>query len=435
MYKLIEAVAQKLHLPSWWIQAIAVEYTDCREFATRDEIWTFNFDRVSEEDLVRAVETQRVVVYETVIHNIHQAVFVNRTIQRLVSNVPVPVVSEPDDAIAEGPISDYCFVFGANSLETWDPKLSFSQYFQVRDEDGFWQWHIADFITVAGRNYGKWVSSEVDLQPLDQIHEKLAQLRNPVIKLGEPGHQDFKLRVEAFYRWLNEVRKPILRTLEDVHVAKRSARPNFLKVTKGVPPLLSRFESCTVRNKEIYSKFFAAPVFFRASREHALRAQQIVRSAKDDMELVSKLDELYMERATAIILGVACLEAFINAAGYEYFASLWSEIEQLSVVAKWRLFLTLKGKESFFKPSQQPYQFFIELKNSRNYLVHYKTEYEKVRPFRGKLATRAEYYGMREQLVHDLPIRLPELIRELCQAADIPVPTWLEPHPGLGWLA
>lgn len=434
MYKVIEAVAKSTYLPAWWVEAIAIEYTDCREFATRNEIWTFNFDRVSQASLEQAVQSHRTIVQGPVIHNIHKAVFSDRTLLGLISNIPVPIVLEPDDAIAEGPISDYSFNFNPNPIDVWDPKLNFDRYFQVRDSDGLWQWHVADFVSVEGRSYGKWVSSEVDLEPLDQIHERLASLRNPVIKPCEPGHADFKSKVESFYQWLDEIRRPVLLALADVHAARRSARQDLSKATKGIPPILSRFESFTVRNNEIYSRFFAAPVFFSASREHAIRAETLASSVKGDRELVQKLDELYQERATAIIIGVACLEAFINSVGFEHFPKVWTHIEKLSVLDKWQLFLVLKDQGSLFARDKQPYQFLVELMYSRNYLVHFKTEYNKVKPCGNRLASHVEYHWMPRKLVRDLPVRLPQLIKDFCQATGVPVPTWLTPHPGLGWL-
>lgn len=407
MHKLIETVAQKMGLPEWWVEAVAIEYTDCREFAARDEIWTFNFARVSPKTLEEAVQSHRVVVYGVIWHNVHADVFRQRAIERLVSAIPVPLVKEPDDAIAEGPISDYHFPFLANPIDVWDPKLNSSTHFQVLDESQLWQWRIAEFVPIEGRKYGKWISSEVDLEPLDQIHERLASLRNPVIKPGELGHADFKLKVENFYQWLDQIRQPMLHALEDVHHAKRSGQASLSKVTKGVPPLFSRFEMFTARNSEIYTRFFAAPVFFRAARQHALHAEELAVSAHSDWELVAKLDEVYQERASAIILGSACLEAFINSIGFEHFASFWNRVEQLPITAKWQLFLVLNGK----------------------------SDYHKAKWFGKRIATRAEYHDMPRQLVRDLPARLEQLIKELCQATGIPTPTWLTPQPQLGWLS
>lgn len=434
MAEVIKAVAQRMGLPEWWVEAVAIEYTDCRDFATRNEIWTFNFDRVTQADLEEAVRSRHVVVYGTICHNIHIDVFRHRTIQRLASNIPVPLVKEPNDALAEGPISEYHFPFLGNPIDVWDPKLDFSTRFQVLDEGQLWQWCVAEFVPVEGRNYGKWMSSDVDLEPLDQIHERLSSLRNPVVEPGEAGHAGFRLKVEEFYRWLDEIRQPILCRLEGVHHAKRVSQRDSSKITKRIPPLLSRFETFTVRDGEIYTSLFAAPVFFRAARQHALRAEELVSSARGGSELIAKLDEVYQERAIAIILGSACLEAFINSVGFEHFPNIWSQIEQMPMEVKYQVFLVLKGKGNLFKTDQLPYQFLNQLKNSRNSLMHFKSGYHKVKKSGKSVVTRTEYHDMPRQLVRDLPDHLHRLIKELCQETGIPVPKWLTPQPQLGWL-
>ena len=94
MHEVIEAVAKKMRLPYWWVKAIAIEYTECRDYATRDEIWTFNFDKLSEYNLEQAVRSHHVVVYGTLIHNVHADVWSSRTIERLVSDIPVKLAEE-----------------------------------------------------------------------------------------------------------------------------------------------------------------------------------------------------------------------------------------------------------------------------------------------------------------------------------------------------
>ena len=433
MHEIIEAVAQKMKLPSWWVEAITIEYTDCREYATRDEIWTFNFYKLSEYDIEEAVRSHRVVVYGTLMHNVLADVWSARLIERMVSDIPVRLTEEHDDVIAEGLVSDYNFPFIRNPIDVWDPKLSFSSHFQVLDDGHFWQWHIADFVTVEGRNYGKWVSSEIDLESLDQIREKLVSLRNPVIKHGEPGHADFKTDVERFYQWLDKLRRPLLSVLEDIHVKKRHTQVKFPKVTNCELPQLSRFESFTVRDGEIYTKFFAEPVFFRACRQHAIKAEELAASMEGDQGLVEKLDEIYQERANAIILGAACLEAFINGLGFENFPDLWKNVEKLSVEAKWQLYLTLNGKGDLFNRGREPYQSLTQLIKSRNSMMHFKGRYKKVRQITNGAITHTEI-DLPRDFVRDLPIRLERLIRELCEATTSPIPTWLTPKPNLGWM-
>jgi len=428
VHRVIKTVAEKMNLPYWWVEAIAIEYTQCREYATRDEIWTFNFDKLSEGDLEKAVRSHRVVVYGILMHNVLATVWSSRTIERLVSDIPVRLVEEPNDVIAEGPVSDYHFPFLGNPIDVWDPKLDFSSHFQVLDEGQLWQWKIAEFVPVEGRKYGKWISSEIDLEPLDQVHEKLASLRNPVIKPREPGHADFKVRVEQFYHWLDELRHPILSALEEIH-ARRRAQASFSKVTKSEPPLISRFETFTVRDSEFYTKFFAEPVFFRGCRQHAAKAEELATSVKDNKELVAKLDEIYQERASAIILGAACAEAFINGLGFEQFPDLWKNIEKISLNAKWQLYLELKGKGDVFDPSREPYQSLAQLARSRNSLVHFKRLYQKVHRISNREVTHLELVLPRN-FVRYLPSRLEQLIRELCEVTNLQIPPWLTPKTG-----
>jgi hypothetical protein len=430
VHQVIKAIAEKMKLPYWWVQAIAIEYTDCREYATRDEVWTFNLDKVSGRDLEEAVRSNRVVVFGTLVHNVLEIVWSSRTIERLVSDIPAQLAEEFSDVFAEGPVSNYHFPFLGNPLDVWDPKLDFSSHFQVLDEGQLWQWRIAEFVPVQGRTCGKWISSEIDLEPLDKVHEKLASLRNPVIKPGEPGHADFEADVKRFYDWLDEVRRPILSALEDVHV-KRRIQASFSKVTRGKPPLLSRFEMFTVRDGQFYTKALAEPVFFRGCRQHATRAEEAAASVKDDRDLVSRLDEVYQERAGAIIMGTTCAEAFINAVGFERFPDLWKGVERISLKAKWRLYLELVGKGNRFDPSREPHKSLAQLIRSRNFLVHFKRRYSKVKPIESRVVTDLELHLPRS-FVRDLPKRLDQLIRELCEAASLPVPPWLTPEAGWG---
>lgn len=155
MSGLVESVAHKTGLPQWWVEAIAIEYTDCREYAGEEDIWGFNFEKVAEDELMNAVHSQKVVISRGVIfHNVLEEVVITRGIERFVSNVPVPLPKELEDLIPEGPISSYHFPFGVNSIDEWDPKLSLYDYFQVFDDEQIWQWRFAKFTKVKGRQYG-----------------------------------------------------------------------------------------------------------------------------------------------------------------------------------------------------------------------------------------------------------------------------------------
>ncbi len=419
-----------MKLPYWWVEAIAVEYTACREFATRDEIWTFNFDKLTESDLIKALETHRVVIYFPLVHNVLPDVFGARTLERMFSGIPVGLCAEHNDAIPEGLVSDRHFPFYLNPLDIWDTKLSLLDHFQVYDDGKFWQWRFAKFVVAEGHNYGKTLSDEVDLEAFDMVQDKLAVLRNPVIKPGESGHAEFKMKVEDFYRWLDDLRSPILSALERLHYKKRHSRSSFPKVTNCEPPLLSRFESFTIRDGCFHTRFLGEAIFFRGCRQHAIKAEEL---AQEEGSSIMKLDEVYQERANAIVLGAACLEAFINHLGYDTFAKYWDSVEKLSLTDKWKIYLALAGKGDKFNSGKEPYQSLSKLRKSRDLIMHSKSLFQKVTQNKNKTFTHTEI-DMPRKFVHELPSRIEDLIRELCEATELSIPVWLTPMPNLGWM-
>ncbi|HTX60972.1 MAG TPA: hypothetical protein VMC48_01565 [Methanobacterium sp.] len=219
MNKNIFVVSSRLGLPYWWVESVAIEYLECREFAGGDEIWTFNFELVSETELVKAAESERVVVSGPLIH---YPQFDRKSMLKSLEKYFMG--REDDDAgehIVEGLCSKDDFPEGVEFLEFWDPKISFSEYFQVYDEGNFWQWKVAELIPIKGETYGKWTSSEIDLTIINNMDLKLGEIRNNIIKPGEYGHSEFKHKVEDFYGQLDKIRADILSKLWKIHQKRK----------------------------------------------------------------------------------------------------------------------------------------------------------------------------------------------------------------------
>jgi hypothetical protein len=425
MNSLIKEVSDELGIPSWWVAAIAIEYTDCREYAAFDDIWSFNFNKLQKEDLISAIHANKVVISHGILmHNVLEDVFRTRGIELLVSNVPVPLPKEACDLIPEGPVSDYHFVFQTNSIERWDPKLSLSEYFQVLDDKQLWQWHFAEFTKVEGRNYGKWISQEIDIELFDMVYDRLAVLRNNRVRPGEPGHEQFRKKVEEFYKWLDSIRKPILDNLYQLHLQKRKTCLNKNKVTSVVPPKLSRFEQFTVRDGEFYTTFYAEPVFYRGLIKHVKEAESIFSSAKNNLELVPKLDLIYEERIIAIILGASCIEAFINTIGYDKYPDIWDGVEKLTPIEKCKLCMKLEDQGNLFDAGKEPYQTISRLYTIRNQLVHYKRECKKIKTQGDRTLSYLEFMLDRDY-INKLPEHIKEFFIELCNATNYKIPNWL----------
>ena len=414
--------AESAGVPAWWQTAIAIEYLDCRDYAGPEEIWVFNFDRLRPGEMRRAIKERKVVTHGTIFHNVHEFTLRTRAVGRFVSPVPVTLSVTQEDAVPEGPVSPYHFPFLGNPVSVWDPKLDLSPHFQVLENGRLWQWKFAEFIKVEGRNHSKWVSDEVDLDALDELHPRLGELRNSPVRPGQPGHQDFVEEVRKFYAWVETIRAPIREKLWDLHREKKKRLKGQGKVVAYVPPILSQFEDFTVRNGEIFTRFHAEPVFFRAMVKHCRRAKELSTAPN------SHLDEIYEERLQTVVNAAACLEAFVNVVGSDR-VSNWERYETLQPEAKWHLCFLTHGKSDAFDAGREPYQTFGKIVDLRNRWLHYKKPFERSRIASGTTVTWLEA-KMGHPFVEILPERVKQLIEELCGAIEYPLPPWLRSAPG-----
>ncbi len=434
MSDIIERVSDKLKIPRWWVKAIAIEYTECRDYVTRDKIWTFNFNKITQEELEKAVSEHKVILHDFLFHNVHPAVLQNRMIDRMAGGVTVPLAEHSADVIPEGLVSKHYIPFQANPINVEDPKLGFSTHCQVFDNGHLYQWEIAKFVHVEGRRYGKFTSDYVNLEPFEEMQSKLRDLMNNFVKPSEIGHEGYKARVEAYYKQLDDIRRPILKELLQVHHKKLASVGEHSKVPKYQPSILSHFERFTVKNNDIQTKLYAEPIFYRGCWYHAKRAEKLYSSLRKDHETVDKLDLVYQERATAIILGVACFEAFINGLGFDNYPEIWKHIEQISIMKKCSIYFELSGKDSsLFNTGIEPYLSLKELIKKRDELIHFKRKYHPISHEISGVKTHIEKL-LPHEFIRIFPEKLKESIERFCRDNDLNVPNWLVPQPNLQWM-
>lgn len=427
MTEVLENVSKKLNLPSWWVGAIALEYMDCREFADNNRIWTFNFDKISEDELEKKIKSKKIVVFKQIIHNVHESVYGSRHIDYWTGHGFVQICENDDDLIPEGEISKYCFASYSAELSTAnDPKLDFSTHFQVLDNGHLYQWRIAKKLNE------KWYSSEIDLEPLNEIKKELRSLY-PVKNPEDPDYLEYKDKVVKFYQKLGQLRKEILLKLENIHYEKLKNVKNFTKTTFCEPPILSRFERFTVVDNKYYTKFYAESVFYQVCLQHCIQAQNLEANINSDSCIVDKLDAIYQERAIAIIMSAACFEAFLNKLGFEKFPEKWKSLRgSLSIEEKLRQYYIYNNK-SLSNQHEEPFKSLFRIFKVRNSLMHYnslsyyKGEYQVAKIENGKVITHTEL-DLSKELVRSIPNILADSIKEICKVSSIPnPPPWLNP--------
>jgi hypothetical protein len=128
--EVISEIARIQGVPEWWVEAIAVEYTDCRRLAAGNAIWEFDFQKVGPRALEEALRSHRVVVFGRLIHNVRREVWAARAVLRSISDVPATLVEEIDDMFAEGRVADYSFPWIGNPIEVWIQNLTSPRTFR-----------------------------------------------------------------------------------------------------------------------------------------------------------------------------------------------------------------------------------------------------------------------------------------------------------------
>lgn len=211
-------ISARSELPYWWVQSVAIEYLECRDYTTRNDIWAFNFDLISDQDLMNAVKSERVVISGPIVH---YPQLERKSLLKSLENYFLGRDDDLEEHVVEGLCSWNDFPEEVEFLDYWDPLSSFSEYFQVYDDGNFWQWKIAELKQMKGNPKGKWVSPDVDLTLINDLGLKCIELRNNIIKPGEPGHKEFKKDVEQFYWELKEIRREILSKLWEVHQKRK----------------------------------------------------------------------------------------------------------------------------------------------------------------------------------------------------------------------
>ncbi|MBB2984463.1 hypothetical protein [Paraburkholderia tropica] len=411
-------LSEKLNLPLWFLERVAIEYLDVRALTAITDI---DLTRPAAQQLEEVLSNQPIVVVgSTVLANIHPDTYRTRVIASLAGRPNVPVTDQLALLEPEGKIPAHSFPSMDNGYDVVDPKLNFYSHFQVLDEGQLWQWKIAEFLTVDNRNYGMWVSDVIDLLPLDEITPRFRDLDS---KRQEGEGRPSAGEISEFFDWVESIRAPIRAQLCALHMDRKSVLNVAGRETTLPPPLLSAFEAFSLQNGQMRTRFHAEPLFFRAAVRHARKAAELEATSG------AFLDEIYSERIEAVINAAACLEAFVNSLG-ERKLPLWSKLhEKNTPIEKWRICVLRTGNNDVYVSGVEPYQTFERIVKLRNDFMHHKPEEHAVVQGGNGPMTYIQKH-MPPAFIESLPSRIRELITILCEKTKEPTPGWLEPKPG-----
>lgn len=414
------------YMPVWWKQAVTIEYLPCRDFRKGNRIGHIDFSLVSSDQIEAAANAHRIVAYGTVVHNVNVGTFQSRNMLTLVSPIVTPLVDGDEPAIIpHGLVSKYHFPWLINDINVVDPIESFQAHVQVLDGGVLYQWAVARFEGVAGRPYGRWVSDHVDLSEFDKAHDEFQEL---MTLKGSLSADEYERRATSYIDSLKDMRARVFSDLLEVHgELKKAAWRSRTKVVSYEPPALSHFETMKIEQGEISTKASMAPVFYRAALRHSYKANDLSKSTHNVSIHIA--DEIYGERAEAVIMATACLESVVNEIGYQKYDDVWSVLEKLSVEDKFRILFKLAGKASDYDRSMYPFQTLGEMVSARNEMIHFKPKYKQVIVRNGVSVSRLERV-LNDDLVISIPNVLRDLVEKALSTSGLNIPGWLDDKPG-----
>ncbi|TMO57115.1 hypothetical protein [Pseudoalteromonas phenolica] len=416
------------NIPNWWKQAIAIEYLPCRDYLKGDRLSQFDFSLVTKEQLEEAINKYKIVSYGKVIHNVDPRTFQQKRMLGLLGGVTKPIV-EGDSAaiIPNGIVSKIHFPNLVNPIDVCDPLETFNSHIQVLDEGILYQWEIARFEGVKDRHYGRWVSDYVDLSAFDEDHDEFQELCF-LKQQTKNNPEEYVERARCYIEKIQSLRLGVFKQLLEIHNEfKMSDRTSKKKVVDYPPPLLSHFETMKIEDGEISTKASMAPIFYRSALKHRLQAKKL--QSPNEKYSIHIFDEIHQERAEAIIMAAACLEAVVNEVGDTKHKEIWSGVEKLSLNEKYKTVFYLSGKPDDFDISKSPFQFLNKLISVRNEMIHFKPGYKRVKVLNGKSTSRLDTL-LDIELIDKLPMILCDSINALYKVADSPLPEWLSDKPG-----
>lgn len=420
MSRVIEEASERLAVDPWWAESVAIEYLDCRELCVGEQLWRFDFERLSVDEVIAAVEKHRLVMRGCLAHNVLPEVVIQRAMRSLVG-APSLNPGYGGDVVPDGLVSETWFAMPDNPIEAEDPKLTETLgRCQVWDNGRLWQWYFGKDGPEGFRE-----SDVVDLTAFAHIQSLRKQAQALRCEPGSAGYGAYLDATRTLYRVAEDVRAPIRERLLQMH-ADRKKTANDAAIVNGPPPRLTYFERFRVRNHEYETCFVAEPMFYRSCLRHVQRAREL----STGHDGVGNLLDVYEERAGAIIMASACLEAYVNGVLREKHEDLFGSTERLPFPDKWHLALALSGKAELWRPGEQPFQTLNDVHGSRNELMHHKGTYSRVCRDKNRVRTRTESVTLDGQLVDGLPSRLKELVTLLASAAGTDRPEWLDSASG-----
>jgi hypothetical protein len=419
----LKRISKKLNLPYWWVESVVVEYFACRRFAYNGKLYQFDFN-LFDDDLVDTIGELKVVIPHYILYqNISPKDLSYRTPRMIVGEYVEPL--DKANLIPEGIVNSSAFPFVPNLLGTVDPKMEFSWYAIVYDNQDFYQYKIAELYEINKKQ--TWFKSSLfDLVPLYEATEKLRILGNEI------KNSDVRIRIikkiEKLYNTLEEIRKPIRNKILDYH---KNQKVNVPAVEGALPPppLLTHIDSLKQTNRGYEIESHIESLMYDAAIENY---KNTIKSRKDRKNSSLYHDSYVNEikySILCVICCITCLESYINYIFKKYLPDEYPTFERTSTPRQKWLYVPLALNLGFkFELMKDPFKTFSDMVNWRNDAIHNTPQFTKIQILKTKELkgyVSSTYRTFNKENSKRAIECTKEMILKLNCGNKIPVPKWI----------
>lgn len=410
-------------MPNWWVESVIVEYFDCRRFAEAgaEQIWTFDFNKLTDEDIEKIPEKKVVIANYILIQNVNPRDMAARIPLAMIGLPFVPL--DESDLTPEGLANNTCFPYLGNPLDVWDHKLGFNSLAVILDNDIFYQWKVSEKKDLPGKHFHWYKSDFLDLEELFKIDQKIQGYRNSEIRKNPTD--EFRNDIKKVYDLLEAEREKIRQKILEYHNRKKiNYDPADANVP--IPPMLSYFEAVKLTENGYQVKTHMEPIFLRSAIRNLHRAEQARQKIDSNpKDYDSLLDEIEYS-SMCIITATNCLETYINFVIGKYLPEESKIFDDTSSHRqKWLWVPAALDLPFKFKPNETPFSDFSDLVKWRNNAIHHRAEYRKAR---GTISHTYNQFNLENAKLAIKVVK--EMVTKLSEGNKIPIPRWIKTDMG-----
>jgi flagellin-specific chaperone FliS len=264
--------------------------------------------------------------------------------------------------------------------------LRFNDLAIVFDDSIFYQRRIVELCPVEGKPYAWWKSNlfTEELQELFRVNEQIREIRNAWYQRSIKDVGSTRKRLEELYEELEKIREPIRRKVLQYHYSKKGKPkepskyspalvtangkvikfkpPNLPKVEPRdfSPPLLTPFDSLTIKDNQYNIRTYLAPLLYRAALKQLKLAKEAYEKRSLQHSSVVIPDEIEAS-AVCIICSHACLDAYINEIIDDHFPEYSDQLRRMPLMQKWLIVPFILSSKACFNPKNHLSKTFYDL--------------------------------------------------------------------------